>query len=226
MHVYGPVPSRRLGQSLGIDLIPAKTCNYSCIYCQLGKTTFFTNKIQSFFDKTLIWKELQERITKVGLPNFNVITIVGNGEPTLSQDLGWIIHQIKQNYDKTIAVITNGALLYNPIIQTALMEADIILPTLDAGNNLLFRRINRPHTTLDFNTIFNGMLDFKKLFNGEIWLEVMLIKGFNDKELLGNNLIKCNNFFQSIYKECILPFPCASLILKGFKKDSNKFHRI
>ncbi len=180
MHIYGPVPSRRLGQSLGVDLLPAKTCNYSCVYCQLGRTSHFSNEITSFFDKTEIWAELQERIEKVGLDAFEFITFVGNGEPTLSADLGWMIQQVKHVYSKKVAVITNGALLYDPQVQADLLQADVVLPTLDAGNAKLFKLINRPHPTLDFDQIFEGMIDFKKQFKGEIWLEVMLVAGLND----------------------------------------------
>ncbi|SHF16300.1 4Fe-4S single cluster domain-containing protein [Marinitoga hydrogenitolerans DSM 16785] len=132
-YVFGPVPSRRLGNSLGINLIPLKTCNYSCIYCQLGKTTNFTNKRLEYFPNEKIIEELKYAIEHSEL-KINYITFVGDGEPTLHIGIGEIIIWIKKNYNDKfkIAVITNGSLLYDEIVRNELSNADLVLPSLDA----------------------------------------------------------------------------------------------
>lgn len=177
---FGPVPSRRLGSSLGIDLLPNKTCNYSCIYCQLGRTSIFTNTRCSFFSKEEIWQEIQEKIKNTNKSSIDYITIVGNGEPTLSLDLGWIIHQLKQNYSFPVAVITNGALLYESDVRSDLTEADIVLPTYDSGFEKTFRSINRPHKEITLEKVTQGLIDFHNEFSGEIWIEIMLVADYND----------------------------------------------
>ncbi|MZQ99156.1 MAG: radical SAM protein, partial [Acidaminobacter sp.] len=131
-YVYGPVPSRRLGLSLGVSPIPKKTCNYSCVYCQLGRTDHMTNARQNFFPVEVMLDEAKAVIESGTV--FDVITIVGEGEPTLYSDLDNLIRGLKQMSDKPVAVITNGALLYDEVVQEALMTADLVLPTLDASN--------------------------------------------------------------------------------------------
>ncbi|MCD4712467.1 MAG: radical SAM protein [Clostridiales bacterium] len=190
-YVYGPVPSRRLGLSLGISPIPQKTCNYSCIYCQLGRTYPMINKREMFFEVSEIIKELELMLnSKV---EFDVITIVGEGEPTLYAGLGKLIEEIKSRTDKPVAVITNGALMGQADVQRDLLGADIVLPSLDAVNATMFKKINRPHKDLIFEDVADGLIDFSKLFRGQLWMEIMLIKGLNDdvetlmqlKEILG-----------------------------------------
>jgi wyosine [tRNA(Phe)-imidazoG37] synthetase (radical SAM superfamily) len=175
--VYGPVPSRRLGQSLGVSPIPAKTCNYSCVYCQIGRTTHFTNTRQDFFPPKKILREIEHATANL---EFDYLTFVGEGEPTLNQSLGWLINAIKEFSDKPIAVITNGALLYDSKMRKELLQADVILPTLDATEQELFKKVNRPYRTLDIEKIIQGMMDFREDFTGEIWMEVMLVKDLND----------------------------------------------
>jgi len=184
-YIYGPVPSRRLGNSLGIDPIPSKTCNYQCIYCQLGKTTNFTNTRKNYYPKKEILAEIEKAI-KINTNKFDYITFVGSGEPTLYKDLKALILKVKQSSNKPICVITNGSLLYNNDVSNALMLADVVLPSLDAGDETSFIRINRPHPSLKFKVIMQGLLDFKKKFDGQFWVEVMLMKGINDsrEELL------------------------------------------
>lgn len=177
-YLYGPVPSRRLGQSLGVSPIPPKTCNYSCVYCQIGRTTNFTNTRQDFFPKEEILSEIESFLKKPA--NFDFITFVGEGEPTLYKSLGWLINSTKKLTDKPIAVITNGALLYDSTVRKDLLGADVILPTLDAGTQELFKRINRPIKSLLIDEIIRGMIDFRSEFSGQIWMEVMLVKGLND----------------------------------------------
>ncbi len=177
-YLFGPVPSRRLGQSLGVSPIPPKTCNYSCVYCQIGRTTHFTNVRQDFFPKEEILLEIKSFIESTN--NYDYITFVGEGEPTLCKSLGWIIRATKELTEKPIAVITNGALLYDSDTRKDLLAADVVLPTLDATTQELFKKINRSIKQLTIDKIIQGMLDFRSEFSGQIWMEVMLVKGLND----------------------------------------------
>ncbi len=184
-YVYGPVPSRRLGRSLGIDPLPLKTCNYQCIYCQLGKTTNFTNERRNYYPKDEIIVEIEEAI-KQNKDNFDYITFVGSGEPTLYKDLEELILKAKTFSNKPICVITNGALLYKEEVIKALLLSDIVLPSLDAGDERSFIKINRPHPDIDFESVIQGFIDFRSLFKGKFWIEIMIMKAINDskKELL------------------------------------------
>ncbi|PTQ84484.1 wyosine [tRNA(Phe)-imidazoG37] synthetase (radical SAM superfamily) [Trichococcus patagoniensis] len=179
-YIYGPVPSRRLGISLGVSPIPKKTCNYSCIYCQLGKTDHFMNTREMFFPVAEILDEF-DTFLKSAVP-FDVVTIVGEGEPTLYLGLGELMLGIKERTEKPIAVITNGALLYDPELRAELQAADIVLPTLDAYDAASFRRINRPHRTIDFDQVNDGLITFSKEYSGALWIEIMLVDGINDDD--------------------------------------------
>ena len=184
-YVYGPVPSRRLGRSLGIDPIPSKTCNYQCIYCQLGKTTNFTNKRKNYYPKDEIIADMEKSI-KLNENNIDYITFVGSGEPTLYKDLADLIIKAKELSKKPICVITNGSLMYNQDVRSALMLADVVLPSLDAGDAKSFIKINRPHPSIKFNVVIQGFIDFIKNFKGKFLIEIMIMKEINDstKELL------------------------------------------
>lgn len=177
-YVFGPVPSRRLGISLGVSPIPEKTCNYSCIYCQLGRTTQMTNQRKSYVDVDRIIEEIKSLIESN--VEFDVVSVVGEGEPTLNVDLGRIIHEIHKITSKPVAVITNGSLLYREEVRQGLMEADIVLPSFDAYDEESFKRINRPHGSLSFDKVFDGIVEFSKVFTGQLWLEIMIIKNIND----------------------------------------------
>ncbi|MCF7886230.1 MAG: radical SAM protein [Candidatus Marinimicrobia bacterium] len=179
MYTYGPVPSRRLGKSIGVSPIPSKTCSYSCVYCQLGRTTNFTIDRASFFDPNTILTELNRRIEN-SEPDF--ITFVGDGEPTLCKELGWMLEQCKQRFDTPTAVITNGSLIYRDDVKKELQNADLILPSIDAGTEETFKKINRPHKNLNFEEIISGIIDFSKIFEGKLWTETMLVKGYNDSK--------------------------------------------
>jgi wyosine [tRNA(Phe)-imidazoG37] synthetase (radical SAM superfamily) len=178
-YIFGPVPSRRLGKSLGVSPIPQKTCNYSCVYCQIGRTTHFTNIREEFFPKEDILFEIADAVTKL---DFDYITFVGEGEPTLNKNLGWLIRETKKVTDKPVAVITNGALLYDPKVREELLAVDVILPTLDATTQNLFKKVNRPKKGLEIDQIIQGFIDFRKVFQGQIWMEVMVVQGLNDTE--------------------------------------------
>ncbi len=180
-YVFGPVPSRRLGQSLGVSPIPPKTCNYSCIYCQLGKTIRFQNTREMFFPPEEIIAELRQAIGEEGR-RFDFVTFVGEGEPTLYLGLGEVIRAVKGMTPAPVAVITNGALLWDEEVAEGLADVDVVMPTFDAPDEKLWRFINRPHPSLRFEDIFRGMVEFRRRMRGEMWLEVMLMEGINDGE--------------------------------------------
>lgn len=179
-YVYGPVPSRRLGLSLGISPIPKKTCNYSCVYCQLGRTNPLKNKREMFFDLKDIISEFDEiQASKI---EYDVVTIVGEGEPTLYLGLGDLISAIKERTELPVAVITNGGLFYDSKVREELYLADIVLPTFDAHNQNSLTDINRPHRSIDFNKVTQGLKTFSDNYKGQLWLETMLVDGINDSE--------------------------------------------
>ena len=179
-YIYGPIPSRRLGISLGISPIPKRTCNYACVYCQLGHTDHMTNTRKSFFDVDAILNEFND-IKKTNI-HFDVVSIVGEGEPTLYKDLKALILGLKERTNKPVTVITNGALLYDKEVSDALMEADIVLPSMDACDEEMFKRINRPYGRLKYADIEQGLINFSHAYKGQLWLEIMLVKGINDDE--------------------------------------------
>jgi len=181
-HIYGPVPSRRLGQSLGIDPIPMKTCNWNCVYCQLGRTVPLTNHRLEYIAREKILAEVRWMLESRPPKEIDWITFVGSGEPTLHQDLGWMIRQVQELTDTPAAVITNGASLYLPEVRRDLQAADAVLPSLDAGTPELYRRINRPHPDLNYQRVIQGLRDFRDEYSGKFWVEVMLVQGLNDTE--------------------------------------------
>ncbi len=178
-YIYGPVPSRRLGRSLGISPIPQSYCNYSCVYCQLGRTRHMTNSRETFFALDDILQELDHYL--LGEQDFDVITIVGEGEPTLYLNLEALIDGVKKRTNKPVAVITNGALLSDPSVRRALMQADIVLPSLDAVTEEQFKRINRPHGSIDYSQVISGLKTFSRDYRGGLWIEIMLIEAMNDQ---------------------------------------------
>lgn len=179
-YIYGPVPSRRLGISLGVSPIPKKTCNYSCIYCQLGRTDKMVYSREMYVRLVDILDEFEK--TKDKVRDFDAVTIVGEGEPTLYLGLGKLIRGLKDRTDKPVAVITNGALLFDPDVREELMAADIVLPSADAWDEESFRKINRPIGLLNYREVRSGLMEFSKNYEGQLWLEIMLMKGINDSE--------------------------------------------
>ena len=185
MYTYGPVPSRRLGKSLGVSIIPAKTCSYSCIYCQLGRTNQLLADRQSFFPRHQILSEI-ERMTNRA--EYDYLTFAGDGEPTLSSDLGWLIRASKVIIDKPVAVITNGSLLYREDVRNDLFEADLVIPSLDAGSETVFKNINRPHGAIGYKDVIRGLIQFSAEYQGRLLLEIMLVKDVNDSETALNDI--------------------------------------
>jgi wyosine [tRNA(Phe)-imidazoG37] synthetase (radical SAM superfamily) len=178
-HVFGPVPSRRLGMSLGIDLIPYKTCSYDCIYCELGKTTCKTVDRKEYVSKDLVLGQLEQYLPLLDIPP-DYITLSGSGEPTLHSEICEIIAGIKRISAIPVAVITNGSLLFLDQVKEALLKADIVLPSLDAVSPLNFKCVNRPEESLNVSTIINGLIDFRKIFSNQIWLEILFCRAVND----------------------------------------------
>ncbi|MEJ2751757.1 MAG: radical SAM protein [Candidatus Promineifilaceae bacterium] len=181
-YVFGPVPSRRLGQSLGIDTIPLKTCNWNCVYCQLGRTRPLTNERREYIPSDAILRQLEEALSRHEAGEIDWLTFVGSGEPTLHRGLGKLIAAVKDLSDLPVAVITNGSLLYLPQVRAALKKADAVLPSLDAGSAQLYRRINRPHPETMFERLVNGLIAFRREYTGKLWIEVMLVQGLNDSD--------------------------------------------
>ena len=172
-YVFGPVPSRRLGRSLGVDLVPFKTCSFDCIYCQLGRTAETTAQPRNGIDVDEVLAEVRERLAT--RPDH--ITLSGSGDPTLSANLGEVIGGIRAMTDIPIAVLTNGGLLYRPEVRRRMMDASLVVPSLDAGDEAMFRAINRPHPDVTFARLVEGLIALREEFDGQYWLEVMLLGG-------------------------------------------------
>lgn len=178
-YIFGPVPSRRLGVSLGVDLVMSKTCNLNCIYCECGPTTKFYNTRDSYVDIDRLIEEVKDILQNL-TPDY--ITFSGSGEPTLNKDLGIIIKEVRKIYSGKIAVITNSSLLNNLDVREALEEADLIIPSLDAMSEDVFEKINRPIEGLLVENILDGMSKFLSTTKKEVYLEIFIIEGINDGE--------------------------------------------
>ncbi len=176
-YLYGPVPSRRLGLSLGVDIVSAKVCTLDCVYCQVGKTTEKTIERREFVAVEPVLAELKQRLAQGLKADF--IAISGSGEPTLHSRLGEIIDGIKQITDIPLAVLTNGTLLYRQDVRADCAKADVVLPSLDAGDEQGFRKVNRPHKDISVGKLISGLCAFRNEFPGRIWLEVFLAEGLN-----------------------------------------------
>jgi wyosine [tRNA(Phe)-imidazoG37] synthetase (radical SAM superfamily) len=173
-YVFGPVPSRRLGRSLGVDLVPFKTCRYDCIYCRLGRTTCKTVERKEWVPMDAVLDELKQKLAC--RPDY--ITLSGSGEPTLHSRLGEIIEHIQAMTAVPVAVLTNGSLLWQEEVRDQLALAHVVLPSLDAPDAERFEFINRPHSDITFERLLEGLAAFRREFSGKYWLEVMLLGGY------------------------------------------------
>jgi wyosine [tRNA(Phe)-imidazoG37] synthetase (radical SAM superfamily) len=178
-YIFGPVPSRRLGRSLGVDLVPFKTCTYDCIYCQLGHTTHKTVERKEWVPLDRVIDQLKARLDTQ--PDY--ITLSGSGEPTLYSRLEEVIVRIKTITNIPIAVLTNGSLLWRRDVRKALLSADMVCPSLDAGSNRIFHYVNRPHTDITFHEMLKGLITFRREYRGRYWLEVFLLAGVTTPEM-------------------------------------------
>jgi wyosine [tRNA(Phe)-imidazoG37] synthetase (radical SAM superfamily) len=182
--VYGPVPSRRLGLSLGINITPFKTCTLDCVYCQCGRTTRKTLERRSFFPVDDILAAVRSAVRPSLLvpgptpPNF--LTFSGEGEPTLNKDIGRIIRRLKREFSIPVAVITNSTLMPDPQVRRDLYAADLVVPSLDAADQRTFARVDRCHRDLRVADIIEGLRLFRRYYRGRMWLEIMLVRGVND----------------------------------------------
>lgn len=179
--LFGPVNSRRLGISQGIDLLPAKICTYNCIYCEAGPTTLSTCERREYIPTAGIIAEIGELLKdRKAVERLDVFTITASGEPTLHSGLGKIIAFLKNAVDRPVAVLTNGSLLYRPEVRDDLAGADIVIPSLDAAREESYRKINRPAACAPLDKLLEGLALFRQEFSGKFWLEVLLAKGIND----------------------------------------------
>ena len=174
-YVFGPVPSRRLGRSLGVDLIPFKTCTFNCVYCQLGRTKKTTIERKEWVPIEPVLEQIRQKIAGEHKPDY--ITLSGSGEPTLHSGIGEVIRRIKEMTDIPVAVLTNGSLLGQPEVRQSLLKADLVVPSLDAGDEQLYRYVNRPAPSLTFENLVEGLVKFREEYTGRLWLEVFLLGG-------------------------------------------------
>jgi wyosine [tRNA(Phe)-imidazoG37] synthetase (radical SAM superfamily) len=180
-YLFGPVPSRRLGMSLGVDLVPHKVCSLNCVYCECGPTTDLTIERKEYVSYDLVTKELDSYLSINPAPDY--ITFSGAGEPTLNIRIGDVIKFIKNKHsDIPVAVLTNGSLFFQKKVREELLNADLVLPSLDAASDPVFRKINRPFQSLHFKENLKGLQEFRKEYKGRIWLEVLILPGYNDSE--------------------------------------------
>ncbi|MEN8127995.1 MAG: radical SAM protein [Planctomycetota bacterium] len=187
-YLFGPVPSRRLGRSLGVDIVPLKTCTQNCIYCQLGKDAPQTLQQKDYVPIEAVLGELEQKIAE-GL-EADYITISGSGEPTLHSGLGILISGIKALTQIQVAVITNGTLLSDPAVRADCCLADVVLPSLDAGDAETFVQMNHPHPDLDFEQYVDGLIRFRTEYTGQLWLEVFFCEGVNTDEMSVQNIAR------------------------------------
>lgn len=177
-HVFGPVPSRRFGRSLGVDLTPLKTCSFNCLFCQLGPTPCTTLERREYVPVQSVKDEIRRWRDAGGTADY--ATLSGSGEPTLHSGFGDVLRFLKAELPCPAVLLTNGSLLYLPEVRAAAAEADVAKLSLSAWDDDSFRQINRPHPDLDFHRSVAGMREFRQAFSGRIWLEVFLIAGLND----------------------------------------------
>jgi wyosine [tRNA(Phe)-imidazoG37] synthetase (radical SAM superfamily) len=178
-YCFGPVPSRRLGLSLGVDILPLKTCNLNCVYCELGRTKQYKCERSEYIPTGQIKAELEEVLNSERM-SFDVLTFTASGEPTLHTGLGKLLAFSREHTDRPLAVITNSTLLSGSQVREELCHADILLPSLDSVVLDSFRRANRPARCVDLKTILDGLIKLRKEFKGKIWLEVLFVKGINN----------------------------------------------
>ncbi len=192
-YTYGPVPSRRLGMSLGVDIVTPKVCTLDCIYCQLGRTTRKSAVRQDFVDIGAVLREIKEKVDKDLQADY--ITIGGSGEPTLNARLGELIEGIRAITPIPVAILTNGTLLYRADVRADCAKADVVMPTLDAGDPAIFEAVNRPTRDITIEKLVSGLRAFRREFRGQIWLEVFLVADVNTEPA---QIEKIKHFIQQI----------------------------
>jgi len=180
-YLFGPVYSRRLGHSLGIDLLPPKICTLNCVYCEVGPTTELTCERKEYVPTEEILKEIDQVLEQgTGGRPIDVFTLTAMGEPTLHTGIGKIIAYLKSKTDKPVAVLTNGTLFFDPKVRAELSAADIVIPSLDAARQESFERVNQPASMVNLEQVIEGLALFRRGFRGELWLEILLVRDMND----------------------------------------------
>jgi len=180
-HLFGPVRSRRLGISLGVNMVPFKTCSLDCVYCECGATTVLTTERKEYIPTDSIIAELDHYLNTD--PIIDYVTFGGSGEPTLHSGLGDIISHLKKNHpQKKLAVLTNSTPLSDPKLMADILQCDLIVPSLDAVSDDIFYKINRPEKSLDCAGIIKNLIMLSKEFKGQIWLEIFILPGVNDTD--------------------------------------------
>ena len=226
-YIYGPIKSRRLGLSLGLSLSAHKTCNLDCIYCQWGRTKEPVwrrreyAKIKEIIAELKSWMLNNPQTAK----QLKFVTLSGLGEPTLNTGIGKLIRQLKKITRLNIAVITNSTFLYNPLVRKELLEVDLIVPSLDAVDQKIFKQIDRPHTEVKLEGILSGLIALRKEFHGKLWLEIMLVSGVNDSL---RHIRELKKIIQRINPDKIqLNSPVRSTAEKGvFSVEKSKLEKI
>ncbi len=218
-HLFGPVPSRRLGMSLGVDLVPKKVCSLDCVYCEVGKTTKLTRNRKEYIKFNTVKEELIQYFTNNPDPDY--ITFSGSGEPTLNIRIGEILQFIKQTKPAVpVAVLTNGTMLCDKNVRDAIKDADVVLPSLDAATEGVFQKINRPSAGFSIDTYIQGLIDFRDEYKGKIWLEIFILPGYNTGR---EELTELKRILLKIKPDSIqlntLDRPGTVLNLRGAAKD-------
>ncbi|MFA4993262.1 MAG: radical SAM protein [Candidatus Omnitrophota bacterium] len=223
-YIYGPIKSRRLGLSLGLSLSLDKTCNFDCIYCQWGKTPVTVSERKEYATVEEIISELKSWLLShpQEAKELRFVTLSGLGEPTLNTRIGELISQARKATGASIAVITNSTLLGDPLVRREILEADLIVPSLDTVDPDIFKKIDRPCAAVKLDEIIEGLVALRKEFRGKIWLEVMLVAGVNDdirhiKELnkaiqrINPDKIQLNSPVRSTAEKNVFPVERAKL---------------
>lgn len=178
--VFGPVPSRRLGNSLGVDIVPSKTCSLDCVYCEVRKTSCLTIDRQEFFDTNLILKNVKNEYFKLK-DSLDVVTVTASGEPTLNSAFGVIAKKLKSFVSKPLVLLTNGTLFGEKSVREDALVYDIVIPSIDAADEKTFLKINKPSPLIDFEYMIDGIVKFSKIYRGKLVIEILLIRGLNDQ---------------------------------------------
>jgi len=178
--IFGPVSSRRLGISLGIDIVPMSLCSFDCIYCELGQTTRKTTERKEYIPTHKVDKALEEYFQSGTPSHLDYVTFSGSGEPTLHSEVRHFIDKVKSLTDRPVAILTNSSLLPDPRVRRDILRADLVVPSLDAASQEVFERINRPSPGIRVRDVIEGIRLFGREFQGEIWLEVLIVEGVND----------------------------------------------
>ncbi len=181
-YVFGPIPSRRLGMSLGVDLVPHKICNYDCVFCEVGRTVRTVNVRKEYIKKEDIISELERFFESFSDQQVDHITLTGSGETTLNVKLGEIIREIKERFSYPVAVLTHSGNIYDPQVREELSYADVVCPSLDAATQEVFEKVNRPHPGIKVGDVVEGLRKFREIFGGTMLLEVLLVDGINNTE--------------------------------------------